>query len=453
MQRFINNLLYSKAPLMVVLRYVLVALIVIMGITRLRLILILIAYPNTYMDRDTLTYFLMAKAILAGLNPYLPLNELALKFVGSGAFLTHPAPTTTTMALLFIPLTIFGYDTSVVIWLIIELLLLAAIAYLLPFLWNGKRNVLVFIFLFFLLLAWYPVMVDLLLGQLSIMLTFFLLVGLLAIRRGHKVLGGVLLGVSVAIKMITWPLIVYFALKKEWKTVLSSILTILSLNIISVFIIGVNPMLEYYLRISTQVSVIYHGFLKNYSLWSIGYRFFEGTGPTGDGYISAPPLISLPHIAPFVSAGLAVAFLVIGLIWAMRCKDLDIAYSIMICVLIAISPIAWDHYYVMLIISLVVLLHDLWKHSFPTWPTLIFMIIALSFLLINDQIDGAVLLLNSGELLKATGYQITFATSLLEVVPILELIVLTILLWQRGIAKNKAQNTEIQTLPVDVETN
>jgi hypothetical protein len=76
----------------------------------------------------------------------------------------------------------------------------------------------------------------------------------------------------------------------------------------------------------------------------------------------------------------------------MRCNDLDIAYSIMICVLIAISPIAWDHYYVMLIISLVVLLHNLWKHSFPTWPTLIFLIIAFSFFLVNDHIDEVILL-------------------------------------------------------------
>jgi len=450
MQRFINNLLYSKAPLMVVLRYLLVALIVIMGITRLRLILILLSYRDTYMDRDTLTYFLMGKAILAGINPYLPLNELALKFVGSGAFLTHPAPTTTTMALLFIPLTLFDYSNSVVIWLIIELLLLAAIAYLLPFLWNGKKKIFVSILLFFLLLAWYPVMVDLLLGQLSILLTFLLLVGLLALRKGHRVLGGVVLGVSVAIKMITWPLIVYFAFKKDWRTVISSILTILGFNIVTLFIIGIKPLLEYYLQISTQVSAIYQGFLKNYSLWSIGYRFFEGTGPMGDGYVSAPPLISLPQIAPYVSAGLAVAFLVIGLIWALRCKDLEIAYSIMICVLIAISPITWDHYYVMLIISLVVLLHNLYKHSFPAWPTLIFIIIALSFFLVNDHLDEAVLLLNSGELLKATGYQITFASSLLEVIPILELILLTVLLWQRGVAKDQAQGTETFTSPVDI---
>jgi hypothetical protein len=47
-------------------------------------------------------------------------------------------------------------------------------------------------------------------------------------------------------------------------------------------------------------------------------------------------------------------------------------------------------------------------------------------------------LFSCGETLNQR-YQITFASSLLEVIPILELIVLTTLLWQRGIAKNQAE--------------
>jgi hypothetical protein len=104
MRRVINNLLYSKAPLMVVLRYVLVLLVILMGIARLRIILVLLTNPKSYLDRDLLTYYLMSKAFLADLNPYLPLNELALRFVGSPSDLTHPAPSTPIMILLFVPL-------------------------------------------------------------------------------------------------------------------------------------------------------------------------------------------------------------------------------------------------------------------------------------------------------------------------------------------------------------
>jgi hypothetical protein len=435
MEQVIKNIVQSKAPLMVVLRYLLIGAVILMGLARLRIILILLFSPETYTGRDILQEYLMAKAVVSGVNPYLPLDELAQMFVGKISFLNHPAPYPPFISIISIPLTWLSLKYSIISWYFFEMICLMAISVMLILLWKGKIDWIRAIILFFFLLAWYPIMVELLFGQLTILVTTLVLAALLAAKKNRKVLAGVLIGLSVAIKVFTWPLIVYFAIKKDWRMGIPGCLTIIGLNLTALFVIGLGPMMDYYFHVMMQVSAVYHSFLKNYSLWSIGYRFFEGTGPMGDGYVSAPPLINLPQIAPYVSAGLAIAFLVIGLIWAVRCKDLDIAYSIMICVLIAISPIAWDHYYVMLIISLVVLLHELSKQSFPTWPTFIFMIISLSFFLINDHIDATILLLNGGGLQKGTGYQITFASSLLEVIPILELIVLTILLWQRGIAK------------------
>jgi hypothetical protein len=427
---------------------VLIALVVVMGIMRLRIILLLLASPESYTDRDTLTYFLMAKAILAGLNPYLPLNELAQRFVGFASPMTHPAPCTPITALLFIPIALFGYNNSVIIWTFIELLLIGVIAYLLIILWSGKPNVLGGIFLFFLLLAWYPVMVDVLSGQLSVLLTFLLLASLLALRKDRKILAGVLIGLSVAIKIITWPLIIFFALKKDWKTLLASVITVISLNLVPLAILGLKSMMEYYLQISMQVSAVYHGFLKNYSLWSIGYRLFEGSGSVGKDLISAPPLVNLPSIAPWVSAGLAAAFLIAGLIMAIRVMDMEIAFSIIICVIVLVSPITWDHYYVMLIISVVVLLHNLSKQSFPTWPTVIFIVLALMLFLFNDRIAEIIFALNGGiELLQAKGNQITFASSLLEILPMVEVVILTILLWSSGISKQKAQSIEKTARP------
>ena len=428
---------------MVVLRYTLVVLVVIMGMARLRIILVLLASPESYMQRDTLTYYVMAKAIVTGLNPYLPLNELAQRFIGSASSMSHPAPSTPTTALLFTPVSLFGFSNSVIIWSIFELILLAAIAYLLTILWNGRRNLTGVVFIFMLLLAWYPVMVDLLFGQLSILLTFLLLTSLLFLRKDRHTLAGGLIGLSVATKIISWPLIIYFALKKDWKAFFSSTLTVIGLNLVALFVIGIGPMTDYYLRVSMQVSAIYHGFLKNFSLWSIGYRLFEGSGSAGKGLVSAPPLIDLPGLAPWVSAGLAVTFLVVGLIWSIRSQDIGIAFSILLCVIVAVSPIFWDHYYVIVIISLAILLHHLSKQSFPTWPTIFFLIIAGMLFLFNERIDEVIFFLNGGkDLLEAKGNQITFASSLLEILPTMELIILTILLRGLNIPRNQAKNPE-----------
>jgi hypothetical protein len=244
-------------------------------------------------------------------------------------------------------------------------------------------------------------------------------------------------------------LIIYFALKKDWRTVLSSSFTAVGLNLIALAVLGIGPVMDNYLRVTMEVSAIYHSFLKNYSLWSIGYRLFSGTQPTGGNYISAPPLVNLPKLAPLVSAGLAIAFLLAGLIWAIRSKDREIAFSILVCVIVAISPISWDHYYVMIFISLVVLLHLLVKNKFPTWPTLFFIIIALMLFLFNDRIADVMFLLNGGQdYLQATGNQITFASSLLEIMPMVELVILTILLWRVGKTRQQIELIEKAAMPM-----
>ena len=436
MQEPITNLFQSKARLMVIMRYVLLCAVSALGVIRLRVIILLLASPGSLLDRDTLTYYLMGKAVIAGLNPYLPLNELALKFVGSSSFLPHPAPCTPTMAILSVPIALFSFSDSVVIWLGVELFLLAAIACMLTVLWNGRLHWLGAILLFLGLLAWYPVMVDLLFGQLSILLTALLLAALLFLRKDQKILAGILIGFTVGIKIITWPLIVYFALKKDWRSFFSSSLTVVGLNLIATLVIGIRPIIDYYFGITMQVSAIYYSFLKNYSLWSIGYRLFNGTQPISGDYISAPPLINLPKVAPLVSAGLAIAFLIVGFIWSIRSKDKEIAFSIVACVIVAVSPIAWDHYYIIIIISLGVLLLQLKKQNFPTWETIFSIIIILMLFLFNERIADVIFLLNGGvDFIQAHGNRITFASSLLETIPMVELVILSILLWRVGNSK------------------
>ena len=439
MQRVMTNLFQSKSRLMVVLRYILVGLVVLLGLARLRIILALIGSPATYQDRDIFQEYLMAKALVSGVNPYLPLNELAQMFIGKFSFLPHPAPYPPFIAILSTPLLLFSINNVIIVWFIIELVCLIAIAVMLTTLWRGRVDWVQAILVLFLLLSWYPVMVDLLYGQLTILITTLLLVALLALRKDKKILAGLVIGLSVAIKMFTWPLIIYFALKKDWRTLISSCLTAFGLNLIALIAMGIGPIMDYYLRVTMQVSVIYHSFLKNYSLWSIGYRLFAGTEPTGGNYISAPPLVNLPKLAPFVSAGLAAAFLLAGLFWAVRSKDRDIAYSIIVCVIVAISPISWDHYYVMIIISLAVLWLNLSKHSFPAWPTILFIMIAFMLFLFNDHIADVIYIVNgSSNLLQANRNRVTFASSLLEILPMVELVILTILLWRRGVTNQQA---------------
>ncbi len=436
MQQVVANFITPKTRLMTVLRAVLAGLIVFMGLARLRIILLLLTSPTSYQERDILQEYLMAKALLSRVSPYLPLDQLAEMFIGKFPFLTHPAPYPPFVAILSLPLSIFSVNQLVIVWFIIELICLAAIAGMLTILWKGKLHWIAAGLIFFLLLGWYSVMVDLLFGQMTIILTTLVLGALLALRKDKKILAGMLIGLSVAIKMFTWPLVIYFALKKDWRALFSSAGTAIALNLVALMTIGFGPFSAYYLQITMQVGAIYHAFLKNYSLWSIGYRLFAGTQPIGGNYISAPPLINLPNIAPLVSAGLAGIFLVLGLIWAIRTKDSDIAYAIMVCVLVAVSPIAWDHYYIMIVISLAILLSYLAQNAFPNGQTVTLLIILLMLFLFNEYIPQVMYLLNGGQgIVQGNGNRISFASSMLEMLPMLELVIITYLLWRRGAAR------------------
>jgi hypothetical protein len=55
------------------------------------------------------------------------------------------------------------------------------------------------------------------------------------------------------------------------------------------------------------------------------------------------------------------------------------------------------------------------------------------FFLFNDRIADVIFLLNGGkDWLQANGNQISFASSLLEILPMVELVILTVLLWRIG---------------------
>ena len=432
---------------MVVFRYLLLVAVILMGIARIRITLLLLALPENFQERDILQIYLMAKGLISGLNPYLPLNVLTEIYIGPFTYFPHPAPYPPFNAVLFTPLLAFNYLNAIYVWYIFELLSLAAIACILTILWKGRLSGIIAIIIFFIILAWYPVMADLAVGQLSILLTLLILTALLALKKGYRISAGVLIGFSLAIKMITWPLIIYFALKKDWKVVISSVTTAIGLNLIALIVMGSGPFFEYYLNVSTQVMNFYQAESANFSIWSIGYRLFTGTGSPVFAYsLKAPPLLDMPEIAPIFSSILAIACLLVGLILAVKSKDSYIGFAIMVCTIVAVSPIVWDHYFVILLICMAILIRILARQSFPFWHSLIFTFTVLLYFLFNDHIGALILSMNGGnELVQANGYQITFASSLLSMLPMIELIILTVLLWHSGINGRQINNSMIQT--------
>ncbi len=432
---------------MVFMRFMLAALIVLMGLARMRLVIGMITVPGSFLKRDILQEYLMAKAWVSGLNPYLAMNELVNRLIGNFSYYPHPSPYPPVVTILSLPLTWLKLDLLGPAWLLFELIILATIAIMLVFLWKHKADWLWTIVLFFILLAWYPVMNDLLNGQLSILITALLLAALLALKSGRKILVGVLIGITIAIKLITWPLVIYFLFKKDWRTLIACVITTLGLNLAALLAVGIHPFMDYFLRASSEVFKIYHTQILNFSIWSVGFRLFKGMGPLLFlNHFTSRPLINLPGLAPIFSAALMVTFLVVGLVMALRSKHVEIAFAIMVCVTIAISPLSWIHYYVMLIICLVILMKQLADRSFPAYQTLLFSLIVLVLFFFFDMSSQITLLLNGGWAALGSDNQISFASSLIYFLPIICLIGISILLWKSD--QDRESTTLNQATPI-----
>ena len=426
---------------MVILRYLLFASIVFMSVQRFRILLSYLLSSITYNNRDVLIYFLIAKAAVSHVNPYLPLDELARIFVGPIPFIPHPAPCTPVLITAFTPFTRLSLDQLVLGMFIFEIILLLILAGLSTILWRGKLDWLAAGIIFFILYAWYPVANDLSYGQTSILLALLLLGTLLAIEKKLPVLAGILTGLSVAIKLITWPLIIYFLLKKDWRSLISSIITTLGLNLIALTVIGFGPFTQYYLKVSAQVMPISQSVLVNYSFWSIGSRLFSGTGSkVFSDFLNAPPLVNLPGLAPIFTGLLIIGCLAMVFIRIRSFSNIEMVYAILVCLIVAISPWTEPHYFTMLIIPLIILFKYLSAQSFPPWQTLAFVLVCLLQYLFNEQIINLIIFLNGGaEYLATIGNRISFVSSLVSWVPMLELGILFTLLYRSHHTSQLAQ--------------
>jgi len=73
-----------------------------------------------------------------------------------------------------------------------------------------------------------------------------------------------------------------------------------------------------------------------------------------DYSLKAPPLFHSDVLAALTSAIIPLCILSLGVLLAMRARDPDIAFGLLVCVSVLIHPIAWDHYLVLLAIPLVI---------------------------------------------------------------------------------------------------
>jgi hypothetical protein len=279
---------------------------------------------------------------------------------------SHPTPHPPPVALLSLPLALFTYEQAVVIWFIFEIVCVFLISYLLVDWWNAKRDWKHVLGLTFLMLGSAPFVIDIGMGQLSVFLLLFLAFSWQSLRRGNEIAGGIFLGFVIALKLMAWPIFLYLLIKRRWRAVFSSGMVVIFSNGFMLILMGLEPFISYYVEVGPKISALYQGDAWNISVWGWGWSFFAGFDSSVAPFVKVSPLFeSLSYLAPYTAIVCLLTVVSIGLYHALRLKEFDMAFGILVCVSILANPIAWSHYFTWTIIPIAILWRRLQKFRYP----------------------------------------------------------------------------------------
>ena len=334
--------------------------------------------PQHVYGKDFLQGYAMARAILHRVDPYLPTDVLAERFWGQVPFAAwpHPTPQPPTLGTLLVPLALLDYPTAATVWFGLEMVCLVASVYLLGRALGARLSIWTTLGVATALLIWYPVQVEMFMGQLQLLVLALLAGAWVALRSGRPALGGALLGLAILVKPIPLPLLLLLVVRKDWRALTGAVPVILGGYLVAGCVVGFETLVTYLTKVLPLVQGIYRAALGNMSLWSVGWRIFDGTRSQLSSGIVAPPLVRSPVAAQVVSIALSSLLLLVAALAVRKQRSPDVSLGVMICVSILISPLSWPHYLVLAIIPAAHVVRWLLWHRLPSRETNLALLVA-----------------------------------------------------------------------------
>jgi hypothetical protein len=426
----VNRVLNSRKPVMVLLKYVLVSIVVVMGFLNFKFATRSLISPSVY-KKDFIQEYLLARAVLNDVDPYLPLPELSKRFLKPlpNLVFQHPTPHPPPVSIVALPFGLIGYEQAAAVWFLFEVICIVLSIYLILRCFDVRPKPVRIIFFSLLILNWSPFRYDLVVGQLMTLLLVFLIGAWQALRSGKDIKGGVFLGCLISLKLIAWPVVIFLSIRRNWAAVIATGVTVVTANLGAGLMMGLDRVAYYYFKVSIIVSPLYHAYESNFSMWTIGWRMFEGTGSPVLLGLEAPPLVAAPAVAHLVSLAIPMVLLALSLTLALRAHSFDTSFGILVCVSILVNPVAWSHYLILISIPLSIVARRLLTLDLlgkETW-WLLFLGLLLSIPRLGIR---RIILQVTGNELTANSVQVSFSAALLTYIPALAVLGLLWLVWQ-----------------------
>lgn len=202
-----------------------------------------------------------------------------------------------------------------------------------------------------------PLLQHLACGQLGGFLLLLITGAWVADRRGYSATAGALLAMATAVKLFPGFLFLYFVWKGKWRSVFVGAATFFAIIGLTVAILGTQSFVDFVQHAMPEVGK-YRRTWANASLDGFWTRLLSAESDR------ANPLIAgrwLPKIAYVLSAVTLVGTLGFLTRRSRTPESNDLAYGLHIAAMLLVSPITWDHYFLLLTQPLLLVAHRLAK--------------------------------------------------------------------------------------------
>jgi hypothetical protein len=307
-------------------------------------------------NADFASFYMPARYMLEGKSIYAPVYirdlgplppDFQLEREIRHANLNPPFQT-----LIIGPLARLPYITAFWMWGIISLLALGIGAVLVergtrpPNSPRGPLRPLIFLFL---TLAYFPSWISVAIGQISPLIFLLLAVVWYAARKDHDAWAGIVLGIALSLKLFVGVLLILFLVRRCWRLLAWTAASV-AVCIVATFPFAGPAVYREYLNILGGVT--WYAASWNASLMGFFTRLLGGS--------ENPPPINMPVLAHILAYG-GSALLVGALAWFARpttrgrpAVAFDLAFSLIIPVMLLASPLGWMYYFPALLLPLAV---------------------------------------------------------------------------------------------------
>jgi hypothetical protein len=188
-------------------------------------------------------------------------------------------------------------------------------------------------------------------GQLNAFL-LLLITGAWAADRSEKPwLSGALLGTATAVKLFPGFLFLYPVCRGQWRPVVSGVVAFFAVNGVALALLGPETYADYYRNVLPHLGV-YRDVWLNSSLSGYWHKLFDTRSGHNLPLWHAPALAQFATVASCTTAVLIVAF---HIVQARSRRQKDLAFGLTLNGMLLVSPITWDHYFLLVALPLLML--------------------------------------------------------------------------------------------------